>query len=103
VAEIDRLESGQIFFPRNVWQYTDRIARTARKVLISRAFLRSLLTLLSPAGVLSSPATGSIDRAESPHFAGISYPIQSLRSMRAIVLHTLSLPHLTSYLLACAT
>jgi hypothetical protein len=54
-----------------------------------------MTTLLRAPSTLLNPHPGYQD--------GISYPVQSLRSMRAIVLHTLSLPHLTSYLLACAT
>jgi hypothetical protein len=64
---------------------TDRIARTTRRLLISRCLTRSVLTFLSPVREQLSPAAPSIDRARNTRFAGLLSPVQLSRVVRAIL------------------
>jgi hypothetical protein len=71
---------------------TDRIARTTRRLLISRCLTRSVLTFLSPVREQLSPAAPSIDRARNTRFAGLLSPVRLSRAVRAILYELFRVP-----------
>jgi hypothetical protein len=77
-------------FCHNFWQSTARIARTARKVLISKDFVRAVLSIVyRPPGTITDRSRTyrpRIDRLEISRFAGLSPPHWLLWSVRSLVI-----------------
>jgi hypothetical protein len=73
---------------RNVQQNTVRIARTARKVLISRDFVRAVLSRgIDRQWTVTErhdKYRPRIDRQRSPQFAGLLSSTRSPRSVRSV-------------------